>query len=381
MSHADFEIEVFVGQSGIDRLRDEWLSLTEVADIRSFYCHPAWFEAFIKEVEKTQDRIHFFAVFQSAKLVAVFPIEFEKKGSLITWTQASIPSREQLYMPDFLINKEADKAAVFLFFIRELKRYRNTKWDVFLAKEVLDSSVLIEMFSNSGEPIVFKRSRDSCNFIDLDAYETLSGNFTRKHRQNITRRIKQANALGIVEYCRLVEIGHVLDGFANFLELEERGWKGGHGKGRGKHKKPLAISLSPRKKQFYQRVISKLAESGNVELFALYIDQKLIGMQVCLIFGQFCVGLKTAYDQEFSKCSPGLLVKRFLLEHFADHSDVKVISLISDSPAHRVWNPRVQRYVSLRTPGNTVKGLILFWIFKFKTLLESRKSTGNDQRI
>ena len=95
-------------------------------------------------------------------------------------------------------------------------------------------------------------------------------------------------------------------------------------------------------------------------------------MQLCLVLGTRGYVLKTAYDEAFSRCSPGHLIQDFAYSHFAASTAVRQLNLISDSPADDGWCPEKTRFVTLRNVRLTLKGILLLAVLRVRSQLSGK---------
>lgn len=156
-----------------------------------------------------------------------------------------------------------------------------------------------------------------------------SGSTRKKLRQDWNR----LSALGKLEMIneRAVEATRVA--FEEFLDLEKRSWKGERG---------TAILCSERDTEFTRRLIGDLAAEGNASVAVLRLDGRTIAAQVLLYCGTTAYTWKIAFDGEFAKYSPGVLVVDKMTEQLFATTDVQAIDSCSaqDSFMAQIWTGR-----------------------------------------
>jgi CelD/BcsL family acetyltransferase involved in cellulose biosynthesis len=89
-----------------------------------------------------------------------------------------------------------------------------------------------------------------------------------------------------------------------FYELESAGWKG---------QKGTAIACDERTRRFYDGLADAASRHGYFSLYALECGGRVVAMQYCLSDRERCYLLKPAFDENFSKYSPGQLITQEIL--------------------------------------------------------------------
>lgn len=148
-------------------------------------------------------------------------------------------------------------------------------------------------------------------FVTREAGVKNSGSTRKKLRQDWNR----LSALGVLE---VVNERHTDAGaaFEQFLDLEKRSWKGAEG---------TAILCSDRDAAFTRRLIGDLAMVDNASVALLRLDGRAIAAQVVMYCGATAYTWKTAFDAEFAKYSPGVLLIDKLTEQLFAATEVHAI--------------------------------------------------------
>lgn len=114
-----------------------------------------------------------------------------------------------------------------------------------------------------------------------------------------------------------------------FLELEASGWKGKGG---------TAIACSSGLKAFYRQLARRLADRGWLELHFLESKSKPIAGHFAVRFGSTLVIPKLAYDEAYSKFSPGSVLFERTIERAFGIGDCQEINMLSDTNWFNRWN-------------------------------------------
>ena len=92
---------------------------------------------------------------------------------------------------------------------------------------------------------------------------------------------------------------------ADGLELEAKGWKGQAG---------TAILCSEAMSAFYGSVIRAFAARGELRMSRISIDGRTIAFDVAILHARRLYSLKTAYDESLRRLSPGLVLRRMVIQ-------------------------------------------------------------------
>ncbi len=147
------------------------------------------------------------------------------------------------------------------------------------------------------------------------------------HRQRELRRAgRRLTDLGAVLFTAATEPDAVAAAVEDFFALEASGWKGragtaaaGHGAVRG----------------FFKTALSSLAAEGKATVNRLLLDGRPIAAAITLSSGDAAWYWKTAYDENFARYAPGILLTAALTEDLTG-------------------NPAIARTNSCAAPGNAM---------------------------
>ncbi len=126
---------------------------------------------------------------------------------------------------------------------------------------------------------------------------------TGKKRKELRRQANRLADLGVVTHQKLE--GHAaiagLDAWmADFLMLEAKGWKGQAGS---------ALACDPRTMALFRQALFGAAEAGRLQLLDIRLDERPIAMLANFIAPPAAFSFKTAYDEDYARFSPGVLLQ------------------------------------------------------------------------
>lgn len=149
-------------------------------------------------------------------------------------------------------------------------------------------------------------------FVSREVGLKTSGSTRKKLRQDWNRLC----ALGQVDVINERTVDGARAAFEEFLALELRSWKGAGG---------TAILCDDHHAEFTRKLIADLVADGSASVAVLRLDGKAIAAQVMMYCGTTAFTWKTAFDTDYAKYSPGVLVIDKLTEQLFATSDIQQI--------------------------------------------------------
>lgn len=156
----------------------------------------------------------------------------------------------------------------------------------------------------------------------------LDARISARHRKSLRRqRRRLGEALGgEVVLTDLAGPGGSGGGVETFLALEAAGWKGRAG---------TALGCRPPDAAFFRAFCAELAEQGRLQVWALGTRGRPAAVQVNVLAGRTVFHVKTTYDEQVARWSPGLQLELEMVEQF--HLDRRLDLLDSCvDPGNRV---------------------------------------------
>ncbi len=153
----------------------------------------------------------------------------------------------------------------------------------------------------------------------------------RKEADRQRRRLAEEGALRFSVAASEAEVAEALE---TFLDLEAGGWKGQAG---------TDLRHAPGAAPFIRSSARDLARDGRFRVATLTLAGRTIAAGLVGIAGRRAFYLKTAYDEAYSRFSPGLLLTLDLTAHLLDDPSIDEADSIAvaDHPMiDRVWTER-----------------------------------------
>jgi CelD/BcsL family acetyltransferase involved in cellulose biosynthesis len=152
-----------------------------------------------------------------------------------------------------------------------------------------------------------------------------------RHRREYRRKYKQLErAAGPLT---LLDESHDPEAFERFLELERSGWKGEVG---------TAMACRAGHGEFFTEMAEAFAGSGRFRMLSLVAGDRPLAMRNELLAGDTTFTFKIAFDEEFSRYSPGIQLEILALDRFPDGAPVRSDSCTAPENAtlNRLWPER-----------------------------------------
>jgi CelD/BcsL family acetyltransferase involved in cellulose biosynthesis len=145
----------------------------------------------------------------------------------------------------------------------------------------------------------------------FDASGTGETSVSGKHLKELRRLKRRLSERGQCT-TRVTAPGEPVEGWiGRFLALEASGWKG---------REQTAIASDERSRRFFAQVATAAAAQGRIEMLAIELDGVPIAMKCNFLGGEAAFAFKIAYDERFSRYSPGVLLEFFNMSTLAERS-------------------------------------------------------------
>ena len=140
----------------------------------------------------------------------------------------------------------------------------------------------------------------------------LAAAMSAKKRKELRRQHNRLAEEGALTFERLEGDAGLPEWIAEFLALEAAGWKGEAGS---------ALASAPATRALFTQALTGAAAAGRLERLALRLDGRAIAMLVNFITAPGAYSFKTAFDEDYARFSPGMLLQ---LENLAllDRPDI-----------------------------------------------------------
>ncbi|AWW74180.1 cellulose biosynthesis protein CelD [Erythrobacter sp. KY5] len=183
-----------------------------------------------------------------------------------------------------------------------------------------------------------------CSDLGAEAYFEQA--MSAKKRKELRRQRKRLAEEGSLTFERHAHAEGLESWIAEFLALEAAGWKGERGS---------ALANAQRTRALFADALAGAASAGRLERLALRLDGKPIAMLANFVTPPGVFSFKTAFDEAYSRFSPGLLLQVENLD-LLDRKDIAWADSCA-APGHsmieRIWREKrriISRNIAIGGP-------------------------------
>ncbi len=135
---------------------------------------------------------------------------------------------------------------------------------------------------------------------ELTAQDYYESSVRPKKRKELRRQRNRLSELGDVRFARIHGDAGLQDWTSEFLALELRGWKGGSGS---------ALDCQDDTRALFSLALAGAAQRGKLERLELRLNGAPIAMLVNFLSAPGSFSFKTAFDEDYARFSPGVLLQ------------------------------------------------------------------------
>jgi hypothetical protein len=174
-----------------------------------------------------------------------------------------------------------------------------------------------------------------------------------KRRQEFRRLERRLSELGRVQFRILTPAEDRTRWIEAFLNLEARGWKGNEG---------TALAQEAPNRSFFHAFMSNGFARRKLLMLGAFLDEKPIALKCNVIAGEASYALKIAYDEQYARYSPGVLLELFNIRCLHEIPDIRWMDscAIPDHPMiDHLWLDRRAIQTVLISPGTSLADLLV----------------------
>lgn len=229
------------------------------------------------------------------------------------------------------------------------------------------------------EALLFAQHRDGLPLASLESHHraflrsTLSGddyirtNIERRRRKEAGRQRRRLSDLGELRFSVARNEIDVAGALELFLELEAAGWKGRAG---------TDITSAPGAAPYFRQIARDGSQRDAFRVALLTLDGKPIAAGLVAIAGRRAFYVKTAYDEELARFSPGLLVTLDMTAHLLGDPSIEEadsVALADHPMIDRIWAQRlaISSILVGTRPGRDLS-------FNSALMIERARASGRD---
>ena len=135
---------------------------------------------------------------------------------------------------------------------------------------------------------------------DLDPASYYEQTVRSKKRKELRRQAKRLGEEGQLVYRRYADDEAIGEWTEEFLQLERHGWKGTNGS---------ALDCHEPTRNFFRALLPSAAKAGQLERLDIRLDGRPLAMLINFMSPPGSFSFKTAFDEDFARFSPGVLLQ------------------------------------------------------------------------
>ena len=208
---------------------------------------------------------------------------------------------------------------------------------------------------------------------ERDAETYIMGSLSRHLRQELRRRERRLAERGKVAHTVMHPGADLAPWVEEFLRLEAAGWKGREGS---------ALACSEANRRFATEVFAAAFERGRLHMVGVDLDGRPLARCCSFLAGEGSFAFKTAYDEEFSRYSPGVIAEVDRIRQFHALPGVQWMDSFTaqdNEVLNAVWKGR-RRIARLAIGAGSAGKLVLWTLARLrgaKALLKRTKGQKN----
>ncbi len=174
---------------------------------------------------------------------------------------------------------------------------------------------------------------------DYGTYWEARSSHLRKDMRHVRNRLEK-DGLNCQIKC-ITDPGEVNFAVKHFARMECSGWKGTLG---------TAVQFNSAQGKFYVNLLQSFCKVGAGAIYYLALNDEVVAIDLCIRQGGTIFCLKTSYDQNFSKYSPGMLLHQewfHLLWQSGECQRIEFYGRVTDWQQHLTEEKRTMFHVNV----------------------------------
>lgn len=319
-------------------LEKDWIDLTTRQDT-FVQSHCEWIKAW-SDVKKLSGKLHIVTIYCEGKIVGIAPFKLEK--SLFGNTLQSIP----IHFGDFIsfISISSMREKVLSEITRYLLSYKS--WSFIKVDNVCSDDYLYKHLEQCN---LHKKSLSKAHIVGFGGYtfDEYLMSLSKNRRNKTNKQIRQLKKSGELSF-------EVVEDFTNYeSHFDEM---------RGVYVSRWGKDISEDIYQYRNTALKGLFPKGNVKLFILKLDGKMVAYHLGFVFNGNFYSWKEAAHAEFANYSAGNMMRVFFIPEYLIEHDIDGINFMAgdyDYKSNRVGEDGRIENISAFYLGKGVYGKVL----------------------
>ena len=320
MNVSNLTFRTFRGLAGLRLIAEMWHRILGSIESPEFFHQYAWYEEALTTTPAIAENTHFIVVEDGKTPLAICPLQLSRTRTLRMPVRVlSTIDPHSVSYSDFVCARGLN---VLPHVIEELRKSKHISWDLLVLPKCLHTAAVDPASDQLADiPGLFRHAWDVCYYISCDdGMEACYDRMSSKMRYQLRKGRKQLAQAGKLEFLSTRDPALLPGYLEEFLTLEASGWKGMEG---------TAIKCSPDLIRFYKRVVDAFGKSRQCEINLMQVSGRNIAGDLALLSDGKWNQLKTAYDEEHGKTSPGYVMLDGIFTRLCDDANVHTASILT----------------------------------------------------
>jgi predicted N-acyltransferase len=300
-----------------EKLKTIWDSFAEKQVEYGYFLNHDWFKLWFEHFLKN-NRLHILLLSEANQVVAIAPFFRIKEKYKIFYTSkillignAYSPIRNILFNEsNYILKKD------YLKYILNYLMSEPNVWDIMelypLKEDDEEYMILKDVIKEQGyfnDEENYAENRFDNNFpCSFDEYLKQRSKQFRKQLRRLRNKLEQ---LGEIEIKIVKDACDIDEGMNAYYEVYSKSWK-------------KREEIGP---TFHRDLAKMAAQSDNLRLGLLFLNNRPIATEYCVIYKKRAHFLKSAYDEEYSFYSPGNIIYYEMIKYLIENDGVRGIDL------------------------------------------------------
>ncbi len=322
--------------SGIDALaahRAAWEDLAERSLERNLFCEADF--ALAARRLRAARRVRFAVVWDGARMLAAAPVQPRR-------TLPFVPALASTQWAFFgalgtpMIDRDRATEAVEAMLAGLARRGHPTFQFRFVPERGPTADAIRAAVAVSGGAIMRLEGHERAVMSSGQPAEAyLTASLSAKKLKELRRQLRRLADEAPTDFREARAPEEIAAALERFLELEARGWKGDKGSAMRRHADQLA---------FARELFARRAEKGCARILELFVGERLVASGLVLTSGRQAWYYKTAYEEAFARCSPGVQLTLELTRRLIEDASIDSVdsTAVANHPMiDHIWRERL----------------------------------------
>ncbi|MBI5021909.1 MAG: GNAT family N-acetyltransferase [Ignavibacteriales bacterium] len=222
--------------------------------------------------------------------------------------------------------------------IIEYLKFRNREWSYARLNPIPHDSITISSVANiAGKTFYRYHQRNvfsGATIYIVNSWDQYNKGLMNNLYNNIVSAERKLMKLGEIEIKEMTSSPEFDKWYDDILSIERRSWKWSRG-----------VRINEKVfKNFYKQIAEQASVNGWLRLWFLFLDGKAIAYDFAIDHNNKITGLKSSFDDEYRKYSPGNILKLHSFKKYFEENKSSIDLLWGDLYSKRNWTNHYQQF-------------------------------------